>query len=406
MNKKLTFLLLMTGVSSYFSQQNYEGRVGINTQSPNATLEVKGVPNDNNITDGIIAPRVTKEELLSKSYNESHKGTFLYVYDTKPKRRATPDGVIIPPPNDIFTKDGYYYWDGNQWHIFGDSPLTKIYPTDIEIAYVSDYRKSNPEFYDDIIGVGAFDFSFSNRSDEKYGASGGYSVAFGENNYAGGSNSFTAGLGNKSLGFCTFSFGQGNTVGQRNGKIFVSNSGALGYNNLVEGGGSFAFGINNKIKYGVTIVGGANNKANGYDNNVIGIGLIANSAYEIARGAYNSSPQPFDYKGLDKRDLIETVGGGFNDSNRLNLFERYKSGAFKYNAQRLNSTNIPNAKKGFHAADENGKLNYHNGSEWETYVTVRFAPSQPASPKKGDLYFNTTENKYYAYNGSSWISLW
>ena len=46
-----------------------------------------------------------------------------------------------------------------------------------------------------------------------------------------------------------------------------------------------------------------------------------------------------------------------------NALTRWKNGAFKWLLQPL--TNITNAVIGFHASDEDGRLNYHNGTEWK-----------------------------------------
>jgi hypothetical protein len=118
-----------------------------------------------------------------------------------------------------------------------------------------------------------------------------------------------------------------------------------------------------------------------------GNSTIANSFAEHSRGTYNFSPTPYLKTSFDKLDLIESVGGGTGFiskgvCHRTNLFERYKSGVFKYNAQELNSANIPNASKGIHASDLNGKLNHHNGNEWKTYITMKFADTEPILQRK------------------------
>lgn len=66
--KKLSHLLLALTVVSI------QGQVGINTQTPEATLEVVGKPNDINHYDGIIPPRITGNQLVAKTYSSSKKG--------------------------------------------------------------------------------------------------------------------------------------------------------------------------------------------------------------------------------------------------------------------------------------------------------------------------------------------
>jgi hypothetical protein len=48
-------------------------QVGINTQTPEATLEVVGKPNDTNHYDGIIPPRITGEQLATKTYSTAKR---------------------------------------------------------------------------------------------------------------------------------------------------------------------------------------------------------------------------------------------------------------------------------------------------------------------------------------------
>ena len=44
-----------------------QGQIGINTQTPEATLEVVGKPHDTNHYDGIIPPRITGNQLAAKT---------------------------------------------------------------------------------------------------------------------------------------------------------------------------------------------------------------------------------------------------------------------------------------------------------------------------------------------------
>lgn len=85
------------------------GQVGINTQTPEATLEVVGKPNDLNHYDGIIPPRITGDQLAAKSYSSSKKGAF--VFATEPATNLAGQVVHI-------TESGLYHFDGNLWNPF------------------------------------------------------------------------------------------------------------------------------------------------------------------------------------------------------------------------------------------------------------------------------------------------
>ncbi len=69
-------LLIAFGLSvGYMSAQN-TGNVGINTDMPNTTLEVKTGDSE---YPGIIAPHVTGDELKGKPYDAARDGAFVYV---------------------------------------------------------------------------------------------------------------------------------------------------------------------------------------------------------------------------------------------------------------------------------------------------------------------------------------
>ncbi|OCA69142.1 hypothetical protein BBI01_18230 [Chryseobacterium artocarpi] len=94
---KLALLLVTTHL---FSQ------VGINTQSPKATLEVVGKPNDINHYDGIIPPRITGDLLAAKIFSFEQKGALVFV--TTPASNLT--GQVIN-----LERSGLYCFDGQQW---------------------------------------------------------------------------------------------------------------------------------------------------------------------------------------------------------------------------------------------------------------------------------------------------
>ena len=101
--RKLSYFLLVISTTSIY------GQVGINTQTPEATLEVVGKPIDVNHYDGIIPPRITGNQLAAKTYSSAKKGAM--VYATSPP--ANLSGQVIN-----VTESGIYYFDGTLWQTF------------------------------------------------------------------------------------------------------------------------------------------------------------------------------------------------------------------------------------------------------------------------------------------------
>lgn len=102
MKKCLLFLIFSIFVSATHSQ------VGINTETPQATLDVVG---DNSTqATGIIAPRQTRQQLITKgvSYTVNQRGSIVYVTDITGSSAETIN----------ITKAGYYYFDGSLWQPF------------------------------------------------------------------------------------------------------------------------------------------------------------------------------------------------------------------------------------------------------------------------------------------------
>lgn len=63
MKKNILSLLLLAGMFSAANAQTYKGRVGVNTTTPASTMDIVGDPADDKVTDGLIAPRLTGDEL-------------------------------------------------------------------------------------------------------------------------------------------------------------------------------------------------------------------------------------------------------------------------------------------------------------------------------------------------------
>lgn len=110
---KKTFLLVSALASfTAFAQ------VGINTETPKATLDVVGKANDATKLDGIIAPRLTGDELKVKTYTTAQTGALIYATAGFTGSGSSQTLNVTTP--------GYYYFDGDIWvkQLSGQLPAT------------------------------------------------------------------------------------------------------------------------------------------------------------------------------------------------------------------------------------------------------------------------------------------
>ncbi len=110
MKKNIILLGAITISSLAFSQ------VGINTETPQATLDVAVKTTGTNLPEGIIAPRLTGDDIKSRDtlYDTPQKGAI--VYATAPVGTASTKTANI-------TSEGYYYFDGTIWTKFGSGTV-------------------------------------------------------------------------------------------------------------------------------------------------------------------------------------------------------------------------------------------------------------------------------------------
>lgn len=106
--RKLSYFLLVINTTSIY------GQVGINTQTPEATLEVVGKPNDVNHYDGIIPPRISGNQLSVKTYSSEKKGAIVYATARPSNLSGQVINVSEPAP---------YYFDGSLWQPFSKEPI-------------------------------------------------------------------------------------------------------------------------------------------------------------------------------------------------------------------------------------------------------------------------------------------
>lgn len=110
MKKFFILSLALAGITAYAQQ---EGRVGINTEEPKATLDVVGKPDEASAADGVKLPTLTKAQLNAKtSYGAEQRGTIVYVYDASGDSNEATANVNVPC---------VYVFDGTVWNSLGCS---------------------------------------------------------------------------------------------------------------------------------------------------------------------------------------------------------------------------------------------------------------------------------------------
>jgi hypothetical protein len=105
--KKVILGILMSASLNGFCQ------VGFGTINPKATLDIAGKNTDATVADGIIAPRLTGNELAAKdaAYTTAQEGVIVYI--TAPVSVATDKTINI-------TSTGYYFFNGAFWKNIAD----------------------------------------------------------------------------------------------------------------------------------------------------------------------------------------------------------------------------------------------------------------------------------------------
>lgn len=107
MRKIVSFLsLILLGTTVYYAQ------VGVNTDSPQASLDISAKTTDGSKPEGVLAPRLTGDQiqLADGQYNATQRG--MIIYATNPT--TAPAGKTIN-----ITAAGYYYFDGLVWQKMG-----------------------------------------------------------------------------------------------------------------------------------------------------------------------------------------------------------------------------------------------------------------------------------------------
>ena len=349
-------------------------QVGINTDQPKATLDIKASPTSTTKIDGLIAPRLTGNELQAKDalYEDDQDATIIY---------ATAPVTTITDKTTNVTSIGYYYFDKTQgtngrwmkiaspsnltdykepWNVQGSTtPATlnsdAIYQNNAvavkkqngilgaDLDVLGAIRGGNALVYSSgttPVVVGANSIAVGEGS----AATGANSGVFGSNNLAAGDYSFATGQNNTTKGLYSIVGGKGNVVGT--GLVTTSGyiSTVFGENNKVNHILSFVNGYGNSLEdadgqAGTNFVAGDANKITGNSSwnfisgrlNTIsnsqsfatGLGNNVSGQFAFAAGlgliSASKSELALGRYNLNFTNSFFTLGNGFNASNRSNL---------------------------------------------------------------------------------------
>ncbi|WP_374459233.1 hypothetical protein [Chryseobacterium taeanense] len=96
---------LFTAAAMLFSMTAF-AQVGINNTSPKATLDITAKTTDGSKPEGLIAPRLTGNQIQSGTYGSAQLGAIIYATAAATTPNAFTTNITAP---------GYYYFDGSVW---------------------------------------------------------------------------------------------------------------------------------------------------------------------------------------------------------------------------------------------------------------------------------------------------
>ena len=322
--KKNTTKIFIAAIFLTISGTAYaqEGRVGINTSTPAATLDVVASPSNTTRIDGFIAPRLKGSELKAKDglYTTAQDGTIVYVTEALASANTSPKTANV-------TSIGYYYFDktldsgSGQWVKVANPVAAAVYqePWNVQGGTTAATTNTQNIYQSGSVAIGrtlvytngsrtaALDVKDAIRTGAGHtGTIGVNSVAMGLYNEASGDTSFAAGKSNKSVGNNSFAVGNTNTSNGNTSTSFGSsntnngdNAVVMGSSNTVNAGStnSFTGGGSNIMSGNYAFTMGKENTVEGEGSGAFGEGNKSFGARSIAVGYYNEARKSNTFAG-------------------------------------------------------------------------------------------------------------
>ena len=268
MRKKLLSVVFSIAFYSAYAQ------VGIGTTAPKATLDVVGNPDDVNSLDGILAPRMTGDQLADKEYTSDQDGAMVYV--------TSPATSLNGQTADV-TAIGLYVFGStqNKW-LSVDQSISKWSLSGNEIT-ASDFLGTLNAMNLPIRTNNVERFSFTTNGQLtflKNGSAGAIMIGEGSDGDAGdiaiGNNTLSRGSGDNIAIGSSATANKPNTIALGKEASAIEQSAmAIGQNSEASGVRSLSFGM------------GAN--ASGIEAISLGVGTVASGGHGIAIGARSNA---------------------------------------------------------------------------------------------------------------------
>ena len=283
-----TIALLCSGLA--YSQ------VGIDTETPKATLDVTGKPTDMSKIDGFIVPRLAGTELKAKDalYGADQNAALIYV--TTPLAAADTSAKTIN-----VTSSGYYFFDGNIWQKLNTAG-SGLEPWYDSLTNLPATQNSQNIYQSGNVAIGkstmvsdiALDVEGSVHMGTNHSGSNGVnSEAFGNGTIASGENSTAFGWNNQALGINAMTWGGNEDATSTTGNLYNEATGvastAFGYSNVSSSFGTTAFGTRNTASAPQATVFGASNIASGFWSTAFGRHNISSANRSLAFGLENTA---------------------------------------------------------------------------------------------------------------------
>jgi len=265
-------------------------QVGINTSDPQATLDVVGFPSVTTKLDGVIAPRLSGDQLRQKTYTGSQTGAIVYVTAADSNPGGQTAGVLSA---------GYYYFDGSKWSQFGadwhttgntgTSPAAATLGTDITSGNylgTADDQKLIIATKKNVKGILDSNGNFQGGNAN---TSGPYaSFTWGSNNVLGNTTSSNIALGRDNTVSAQAANFPGVAIGMKN--TVANGAKVIGNSNIATGATTLIFGNGNDLvnSSGITF-GNANTNSGGIivgSGNTATTNTVAFGANATASGSY------------------------------------------------------------------------------------------------------------------------